>query len=172
MSDKLVSLYLAGKSLPMIAEDVGLSVSTVRKYIKLAGVLRSRSDAVRLAAEQGRLGSGLRGKTRSFSEETRARMSASARRNGELTATGVSVKPTGYVEFTRGEHKGRRVHVVLVEESIGRRLLPDEVVHHKDEVRSNNDPSNLQLMTRANHSRHHGLKNINSRERGNDGRLK
>lgn len=34
---------------------------------------------------------------------------------------------------------------------IGRLLTPSEIVHHKDEDTANDDPSNLQIVTRAEH---------------------
>lgn len=48
------------------------------------------------------------------------------------------------------------LHRVLAENAIGRLLEPDELVHHKDNNKENNDPSNLEVMTRSAHSRHHG----------------
>lgn len=44
------------------------------------------------------------------------------------------------------------LHRVLMENFIGRLLTPDEVVHHKDGDKSNNDISNLVLLTRSKHS--------------------
>lgn len=46
-------------------------------------------------------------------------------------------------------------HVHVMEEHIGRRLNPDECVHHKDRNRGNNDIDNLQLMTRSDHTALH-----------------
>ena len=37
-------------------------------------------------------------------------------------------------------------HRLVVESLIGRYLLPSEVVHHKEDPKDNNDPSNLQLF--------------------------
>jgi hypothetical protein len=42
-----------------------------------------------------------------------------------------------------------------MESILGRRLRSDEIVHHKDENKKNNEPGNLELMTRAEHARHH-----------------
>ena len=47
-------------------------------------------------------------------------------------------------------------HVLNAEEKIGRYLYDDEVVHHKDRDKSNNDPSNLIVFTSASaHLRFH-----------------
>ncbi len=46
-------------------------------------------------------------------------------------------------------------HRVLMENELGRLLLDTEVVHHKDHNRHNNDISNLQVMDRYEHNRHH-----------------
>lgn len=48
-------------------------------------------------------------------------------------------------------------HRVLAEQKIGRRLLINEIVHHKDEVRSNNNPDNLEVMDKFKHARLHNL---------------
>lgn len=49
---------------------------------------------------------------------------------------------------------GRRVreHRYVMEQMIGRRLDPREVVHHKNGNKLDNRPANLQLMTWAQHS--------------------
>lgn len=52
---------------------------------------------------------------------------------------------------------GRHEHRVVAEEKIGRPLRFEDVVHHIDGDILNNDPSNLEIMTRAEHMREHGL---------------
>ena len=58
--------------------------------------------------------------------------------------------PNGYVKLY-----GRHEHRVVAEEMIGRKLRPDEVVHHIDGNKSNNDPSNLMVMTQSEHIKLH-----------------
>lgn len=70
---------------------------------------------------------------------------------------------SGYVYVYAPEHPEANTrgyvyeHRVVAEQSIGRRLLENEVVHHKDEVRSNNNPDNLQVMDKADHARLHNI---------------
>ncbi|MEI8142846.1 MAG: HNH endonuclease signature motif containing protein [Chitinophagia bacterium] len=53
---------------------------------------------------------------------------------------------------------GRHTHRIVMEEMIGRKLLPGEVVHHIDEDKRNNNPSNLMLFaSQAEHAAHHKL---------------
>jgi hypothetical protein len=46
-------------------------------------------------------------------------------------------------------------HRVLVENSIGRLLTNDEIVHHIDEDKTNNDLDNLQILSRKDHAKLH-----------------
>lgn len=56
------------------------------------------------------------------------------------------------------EHGYVLAHRLVMEKHIGRLLNDDEVVHHVDENRFNNDLSNLQLMTRREHTKLHNDK--------------
>lgn len=74
--------------------------------------------------------------------------------------SGKSISKNGYVTVCVGKGKHIREHILVMEEKIGRKLLFDEVVHHIDETfegRSNNNLSNLQLVTRSEHNRHHRI---------------
>lgn len=46
-------------------------------------------------------------------------------------------------------------HVFVMSEILGRPLGRGEVVHHKNEIRSDNRPKNLQLMSLSEHTRRH-----------------
>lgn len=52
---------------------------------------------------------------------------------------------------------GRKVfeHRIIMERILGRALMPNEVVHHINGVPTDNDPANLQVMTRSEHSALH-----------------
>jgi HNH endonuclease len=57
------------------------------------------------------------------------------------------------------------VHRIQAMKMLGRHLEDGEVIHHIDEDPSNNEFSNLEVMTRKQHYRHHRyqLKNVASR---------
>lgn len=48
-----------------------------------------------------------------------------------------------------------RLHRYLMEKHLGRKLLPTEIVHHKDGNKHNNDLSNLEITNRSDHARYH-----------------
>ena len=170
--DILRNLYLVEmKSIPEVSQTLKISISTIRLRLQEFGFLRSRKEGIRVAAKSGRLGNHLRGKKRNFTAEWRRNLSISLRKSGELRAKGTSIKPNGYVEYTRGPNKGRGVHVVVMEEHIGRGLYANEIVHHIDGIKTNNELSNLQLMSRSEHASHHALENYPFRKRSANGQF-
>jgi len=58
----------------------------------------------------------------------------------------------GYLRFN---NSNKLVHRWVVEKNIGRKLNPDEVVHHRDGNKLNNDFSNLEVF--SSQDDHHSL---------------
>ena len=47
------------------------------------------------------------------------------------------------------------LHIVLMENKLGRLLQPGETVHHRDEDKANDDPDNLEVIRRGPHASLH-----------------
>ena len=169
--DTWIDEYEAGDSIPVIARRSDAPQSRVRMFLIRNGVaMRSRADGIRGSIPNRKPPPA----HRMFTDDHKAKISEARRAWAEQNAAGISVKPSGYTEYTIGEEKGKSVHVLMMEDRIGRKLLPDEVVHHIDHDRSNDDINNLALMTRAAHTRLHRFEDDlagNTKDRGENGRF-
>lgn len=165
-----IGMYANGESIAQISKSTGIPISTVRSRLLREGVLRTRGDAIRLAASQGRWSHG-KGEQRLISPEHRNSIVKSNKSRDKSKCAGISIKPNGYAEITQGERKGTGQHRLVMEMAIGRKLMPNEVVHHIDHNRNNNTLENLALMTRSEHARIHAQENHHFRERDSNGRF-
>ena len=166
-------LYLNGHSIPEVSDKTGIPLSTLRFRFLKAGILRSREDGVRNAFLKGRIVRP-KGYKRNFSKEWRANISEGKRKASRNTSVGVDISKN-YPRVTIGEHKGKFVHRLVMENKIGRELMRDECVHHIDGDVTNNSIDNLALVTVAGHARLHRFQDSLSdtnRERNKDGRFK
>lgn len=73
--------------------------------------------------------------------------------DGRRSPTGRMDNGNGYVRVR--DETGRWVleHRLVMERVLGRRLLPDETVHHINHVRDDNRPENLEVQRRGDHAR-------------------
>lgn len=112
----------------------------------------------------------LRGRViRPFTDEHKRRLSEAQQRRRSLSGEPRERKRwivVPRVRETRTDLKsyrklnGRHEHRVLMEQMLGRELMPGEIVHHKDGNKLNNDLSNLELLpSQAEHCRGHATKN-------------
>jgi hypothetical protein len=46
-------------------------------------------------------------------------------------------------------------HRLVLENRLGRFLTEDEIAHHENEIKTDNSPDNILLMTKSTHSKHH-----------------
>ena len=84
-----------------------------------------------------------------------AKCASDHRRNAPRVAT-TGKDGYRYVWFADGH--GEKEHRFLLENALGKKLNKDEVVHHIDGNKSNNDIGNLAVMTLGEHSRIHRIK--------------
>lgn len=71
----------------------------------------------------------------------------------------------GYiVQYINGYNKkgNAKVHRVVMEQYLGRKLNNDEVVHHINEDKKDNRIENLQVMTREEHSKMHRMNDLHN----------
>lgn len=81
---------------------------------------------------------------------------------------GIYRDPDGYIRIKSRGHPGadmqgyvRRSHLVA-EKTLGRYLYPEEITHHKNEIRDDDRPENIDVMTRGEHtSLHHKRRRLN-----------
>jgi hypothetical protein len=166
------SLYhIQKKSISDIAQVYGKSTSTTRYWMMKSGIsLRTPADGMRLAGYK--TSQRQRGKKVIFTKSRIENIRKAKIAHGEKYAKGYRLTQYGYLEYTRGEFKGRLIHVVNAERFIlGRRLQKHENVHHKDLNKLNNNVDNLEVMTRSAHTRYHALLNYKKRKRDDHGRF-
>jgi hypothetical protein len=147
-------------SIPDISRLINIPRSTVRnRLLKNGVILRKRTEAMKMAKlNPNKRGIGI--KHKGFSEETKRRMSISRIKYCSNNSIGVSLKPSGYYEITKGINKGRCLHDIVVERHLKRKLLKNEVVHHKNGIKTDNNFNNLEVMTRSEHSKIHSIERV------------
>lgn len=85
---------------------------------------------------------------------------------------GIFIHQTTNRTFIKTAEGYKFIYRQLMEEILGRKLLRNEVVHHKDEDPTNNDPDNLEVMTRSEHIRlHNYLSPRRNHKRDSSGRF-
>ena len=129
--DQCISLYKKGISKNKICPMLNVSEKSVKKYLALNGIgIRPR-------------GFYLGGK------------------NNPSWKGGKTVDKSGYILVYSPNHPYRdnhnyvREHRLVMEKIIGRYLLPEEVVHHINNVNDDNRPENLEVMTQSKHAKNH-----------------
>ena len=96
---------------------------------------------------------------------------------------GRSVDRDGYVRVSGQQDHSRAnlagqvyEHILVMEKLLGRPIIADEVVHHENGDKTDNQPKNLRLLTKSEHGRHHGslhcFRNLNGGRAGTGGTVR
>ena len=159
---EMVSIYKSGHSSTEISQLSGVSATQVLRVIKRHIQVRSASENKRLSHSRHRTKARLSAAAigRPCKEHVKERLRQNTGSKNARWKNGLCVV-SGYLAFTaspaNGEHAGKFLHRIIAEWGMGRRLRSDEAVHHIDKNKQNNEPKNLQVMTKSDHARLHAL---------------
>lgn len=168
--DKILELYDSGIGCPTIAAQIGVCVATVAYHVrKHRSSLRKpkridwpveqmrkwyEEDRMTLQEIADRLGQSSK-MVNKVAKRSGFRMRPRGQKFGaehKGWKGGRTVDKRGYVLVYKPEHPHAntsgyiREHRLVMEEKLGRHLLPSEVVHHIDDNTGNNHPDNLELF--------------------------
>ena len=79
--------------------------------------------------------------------------------HAQLKQRRAAVNAHGYVRTTHPDGGRILEHRYVMEKHLGRKLLQDEMIHHRNGIKTDNRLENLELTTRANH-----LRNLHPRQ--------
>lgn len=151
IADIVIKKYIDEKKpCAVVAQEIGYDPKSVYNFLKKNGLVRSRSDAVKLFCENNPCEW-----KRNLSDDRKRKIVEARAKFLETHPRKRSLTDRGYIRI---KLNGRKVleHVLVMEQHIGRRLGPDECVHHINGNHSDNRLDNLQLMTKSEHARLHG----------------
>ena len=169
MKPELERRLSCGESVRMISKSLGVDHSTLSKAMKAAGIkVPTRNESAKFTWKNhkhphlGKRGPASYMYGRHNSPESIEKMKrAISGENNYHWSGGRKKHSGGYILVYAPDHPYRDrngfvlEHRLVMERHVGRILSDDEIVHHKNEDKSDNRLENLQIMTRAEHLRHH-----------------
>lgn len=164
---ELRKVYLELNSVEKVARHFNVSKKLILNYMKRFDIKRNTRKSVKDYLPKLQELAALNKTAKEISLELRIDITLV---NRYLKQCGIEVKryhkgfitdSAGYILVKNPKHLNAakngyvREHILKLTESLGRSLTEDEVVHHIDFNKSNNELSNLQLMTKYEHKSFH-----------------
>jgi hypothetical protein len=158
-----------------ISKIANVKKPTILRWMDRLGLKRrSNVEGMKLSFEQGKVGlvreSGENHHFygRSLPEEVKKKISDSLKGEKNWKWKGKRIHTNGYIWIKREDHPNRTrdgyvfEHRLVMEQHIGRYLTEDEVVHHINGDKTDNDISNLHLFaTQKDHAYFHRMEIFN-----------
>ena len=168
------------KPMWQISKENNISVGTIFNLLKKYKIpsRKAMNELTKAKISKSMIGHVSPNKGKKLSEETKKKISIANKGKYRInTRFGGHKKKRkdGYIYVYNPLHPNSTKdgyimeHHLIMEAKVGRILLPDEVVHHKNHIRDDNSIENLQLMTFKEHARMHMLeRNEKRRKNKND----
>lgn len=167
--DELQSMYDRGLTMLEISKLVDVSKKTIMNWMNKFEISRRQRDTQELTKEIKFLASeNMTSKEIAYITEKSLTVVNRHIRKHNIDIVryhkGFTKSKSGYVFVYVPTHANAnkrgyvREHIFIMTEHIGRPLEKGEVVHHIDEVKDNNNLSNLKLMSAHEHKQYHSQK--------------
>lgn len=78
-------------------------------------------------------------------------------KRGQIAWNNKGKNTDGYIKIATEDGRRIREHRYVMEQYLGRKLQPKEIIHHKNHNKKDNRIENLEILTRSQHNRVHIL---------------
>lgn len=158
--DLLVRLYLTEKkAIRQISKELGRGEGTILRYLRIHGIPRRPQHVARKQTQETREKLRIARIGKKSSKETRGKLSLSHK--GKIYDTPKRRIDRGYVQIYLPKHPMSSKtgyifeHRLVMAKSLGRLLSSEEIVHHINEITSDNRIENLAILDRSTHISQH-----------------